>query len=142
MAHLLIILSIRPKYRPYLGLSSRSFPICKATGVRDDRVQKHLKFRLLLTLEEDRFDREDVGMGKLLARGFSRGLRIEDVIYYVQLGEKIVDHEMELRRRLTHHLPYNENAALKMEMVQNARMNAWIKKMITCQKEKKSGRKR
>ena len=96
---------------------------CKATGLTTDRVTKLLEARLLLPFEEDRFDQEDVVMGTMFARAFSWGLRIEDVTYYVELGEKIVDHEAALKRRLTHHLSYAEDAALTMEMVKNARMS-------------------
>jgi len=96
---------------------------CKATGLTTDRVTKLLEARLLLPFEEDRFDQEDVVMGTMFARAFSWGLRIEDVTYYVELGEKIVDHEAALKRRLTHRLSYAEDAALTMEMVKNARMS-------------------
>jgi hypothetical protein len=41
---------------------------------------------------------------------------------YVALCEKIVGQEMAIRRRLTHHLPYDEDAALTIELVKSARM--------------------
>jgi hypothetical protein len=47
---------------------------------------------------------------------------MEDIKYYVELGEKIVDQEMALRRRMTGHLPDEEDAALTIEMVKSARM--------------------
>ena len=47
---------------------------------------------------------------------------IEDLVYYIELGEKIVDHEMRLRRRMTHHLPHDQDAAMSMELVKDARM--------------------
>ena len=59
----------------------------------------------------------------MYARAFSYGLRAKDLAYYVKLGEKIVDHEMALRQRMTYHLPYNEDATLTMEMVKSARMS-------------------
>jgi DNA-binding transcriptional MerR regulator len=96
---------------------------CEATGLNPDQVEKLLERRLLLPMEKDRFDREDVTMGRMFARGFSRGIRIRDLTYYVELGEKIVDHEMALRRRMTHHLSYNEDVARTMDMVRNARMS-------------------
>jgi DNA-binding transcriptional MerR regulator len=94
---------------------------CKATGLTADQVTGLLKARLLLPLEEDRFDQEDVSIGKMFAQAFSWGIRIEDLSYYVELGEKIVDHEVALKRHITHHLPYNEDAAVTLEMVKNAR---------------------
>jgi DNA-binding transcriptional MerR regulator len=96
---------------------------CRATGLTEKQVGQLLQARLLMPLVEDRFDQEDVSMGSMYARGWARGLRIEDITYYVDLGEKIVDHEMALRRRLTHHLPYDQDAALTLEMVKNARMS-------------------
>ena len=92
-------------------------------GLSDDQVTALIEARLLQPLESDRFDGDDVNMGKLYARGKAAGIDIEDISYYVELGEKIVDHEMALRKRLTHHLPYAQDAALTMEMVKSARMN-------------------
>ena len=61
-------------------------------------------------------------MGKMWAQGFVFGVKIQDMAPYVALFEKIVDHEMALRRRLTHHLPYNDDAAVTIELVKFARM--------------------
>jgi predicted DNA-binding transcriptional regulator AlpA len=104
------------------GLIKRD-AFCKETGLTADQVRSLLRTRLLLPIEKDRFDQEDVAIGKMFARGFSRGLRTEDLTYYVEFGEKIVDHEMALRQRMTRHLPYKEDASLTMEMVKNARMS-------------------
>ena len=62
-------------------------------------------------------------MGKVFARAFSWGIRVSDLTYYVELGKKIVDHEFALRGRVTHHLPYGEDAAMTLGMVKNARMS-------------------
>jgi DNA-binding transcriptional MerR regulator len=96
---------------------------CRETELTAEQVRRLLKARLLLPIEKGRFDPEDTAMGKMFARGFSRGLRIEDVTYYVELGEKIVDHEMALRSRMTSHLSYKDDASLTMEMVKNARIS-------------------
>jgi hypothetical protein len=61
-------------------------------------------------------------MGKMYAVVSAFGLSTGDMTEYVELCEKIVDHEMAIRRRLTHHLPYNEDAALTIELVKSARM--------------------
>ena len=76
----------------------------------------------LLPHREDKFDQDDVRMGAMYGRGFGFGLKVEDMTYYVELGEKIVDREMALRSRMTHHLTYEEDAARTMQMVKNARM--------------------
>ena len=78
---------------------------------------------MLLPLEKGRFDPEDVEMGKVFARAFSWGIRVSDLTYYVELGKKIVDHEFALRGRVTHHLPYGEDAAMTLGMFKNARMS-------------------
>ena len=61
-------------------------------------------------------------MGKMVAAVSAFGLRHEDMAEYISLCEKIVDHEMAVRKRLTHHLPYDQDAALTIELVKSARM--------------------
>ena len=95
---------------------------CAATGLTETQVQQLLDSKLLLPHREDRFDQDDVRMGAMYCRGLGFGLRIQDMTYYVKFGEKIVDHEMALRTRMTHHLPLQEDAARTMQMVKNARM--------------------
>jgi len=96
---------------------------CRVTGLSKEQLDSLLKARLILPVQEGRVDQQDVSMGQMFVWGFARGLRIEDVLYYVELGEKIVDHEMALRSRMTHHLPPDQDAAVTMEMVKNARMS-------------------
>jgi DNA-binding transcriptional MerR regulator len=93
----------------------------RVTGLSDAQVAALLEARLLLPLETDRFDREDVTIGKMFADAFANGIRVEDLSYYVTFGEKIVDHELALRRKLTHHLPYEADAAFTIELVKRAR---------------------
>jgi len=95
---------------------------CRVTGLSRKQLDRLVEARLILPVQEGRFDPQDVSMGQVFARGFARGLRVEDVRYYVELGEKIVDHEMALRSRMTHALPSDQDAAVTMEMVKNARM--------------------
>jgi DNA-binding transcriptional MerR regulator len=95
---------------------------CRTTGLTEQQLNDLLRARLLMPLNEGWFDQEDVNMGQMYARRFSRGAHMEDIKYYVELGEKIVDQEMALRRRMTGHLPDEEDAALTIEMVKSARM--------------------
>jgi DNA-binding transcriptional MerR regulator len=95
---------------------------CRATGLARNAARDLVKTRLLMPMTKGGFDPDDVSMGKLYARLLSSGLRIGDLVYYVELGEKIVDHEMKLRRRMTHHLPHDRDAALSLELVKDARM--------------------
>ena len=103
------------------GLLEKS-AFCKATGLTEQQLDELLRARLLMPFAEERFDQEDVNMGQMYARRFSRGFSMEDISYYVELGEKIVDQEMALRKRMTGHLPDEEDAALTIEMVRSARM--------------------
>ena len=95
---------------------------CSATGLSSNQVKELVDAKLLLPHREDKFDQDDVRMGAMYGRGFGFGLEVEDMTYYVELGEKIVDREMALRSRMTHHLSYEEDAARTMQMVKNARM--------------------
>ncbi len=101
-------------------LDSKTF--CRRTGLKAGQLKRLLDARLLQPLEKGRFDTEDVGMGEMYAGALNSGVRVEDLKYYVTLGEKIVDHEMKLRRRLTGHLSDVQDAALTIEMVKSARM--------------------
>jgi len=95
---------------------------CEATGLSREQVQQFLRAKLLLPAQEGRFDRGDVVMGRMYVSGMAAGMQLEDMAYYVELGEKIVDSEMALRGRLTRHLPSLQNASLTMQLVQAARM--------------------
>lgn len=95
---------------------------CAATGLKHEQLKDLLEAKMLLPLQDDRFDPQDIGMGQMYATAAAFGLSSEDMTEYVALCEKIVDHEMALRKRLTHHLPYEEDAALTIELVKSARM--------------------
>ncbi len=95
---------------------------CATTGLNRQQLKDLLEAKLLLPLQDDLFDPQDIGMGKMYAALSAFGLGSEDMTEYVALCEKIVDHEMAIRKRLTHHLPYDEDAALTIELVKSARM--------------------
>jgi DNA-binding transcriptional MerR regulator len=95
---------------------------CANTGLSRQQLKDLLEAKLLLPLQQDRFDPQDIGMGKMYAAVSALGLGSEEMSEYVALCEKIVDHEMAVRKRLTHHLPYEEDAALTIELVKSARM--------------------
>lgn len=101
-------------------LDTRAF--CRETGLSAGQLEELLSARLLLPLEEGRFDAEDVGMGRMYLAAFNFGIRADDLAYYAELGEKIVDREMQLRHRMTGRLPYQKDAAATIQMVKNARM--------------------
>jgi DNA-binding transcriptional MerR regulator len=94
----------------------------KAAGMTAADLERCLRLRLIMPLEEGRFDAEDLEMARMLAAALAGGLRPEDITYYVELGEKIVDCEMALRSRMTRALSHGQDAALTMELVGRARM--------------------
>lgn len=95
---------------------------CATTGLSQDQLKDLLKAKLLLPLAEDRFDPQDIAMGKMYAVVSASGLNSKDMAGYVALCEQIVEYEMAVRKRLTHHLPYDEDATLTIELVKSARM--------------------
>jgi predicted DNA-binding transcriptional regulator AlpA len=95
---------------------------CRETGLSAGQLKALMKARLLLPLEEERYDAEDISMGQMYLGAFELGIRTKDLSYYAELGEKIVDREMALRHRMTGHLPYQQDATATTRMVKNARM--------------------
>jgi DNA-binding transcriptional MerR regulator len=95
---------------------------CRETGLSAFQLEDLLRARLLLPLEEGRYDAQDVGMGRMYLGAFNFGIRAADLSYYSELGEKIVDQEMQLRNRMTGRLPYQKDSAATIQMVKNARM--------------------
>ncbi len=95
---------------------------CKKTGLDDSQLSSLLKKKLLLPLAKDRFDSQDIAMGKTYANGLSWGIKADDLTYYVEFGEKIVAAEIELRNKITRNLPYDEDTDMTTMMVNNARM--------------------
>ena len=93
-----------------------------ATGLNIAQLSRMIEATMLLPLKEGFFDSQDISMGKMYARLFAFGLKIGDMTEYVAFCQKMVDLEMAIRRRLTHHLPYNEDAARTIELVKSARM--------------------
>ena len=92
------------------------------TGLSASQLEELQQARLLLPLEEGRFDVEDVRMGRMYLDALNFGIRPGDLSYYSELGERIVDHEMALRNRMTGRLTYPQDAAATTRMVKNARM--------------------
>ena len=93
----------------------------RATGLEPERLDQLLEARLLLPLVPGRYDRWDLALGRIYAWGAGIGVKVEDIRFYAELGERIVEREMALRRRLTHHLSYGQDASITMEMVKAAR---------------------
>jgi DNA-binding transcriptional MerR regulator len=95
---------------------------CAATGLTPDQVMVLLKTRLLMPLDEGLFDADDIRMGQMFFQAFAWGMCADDLTFYVELGEQIIAHEFALKRKITHDLPYDEDAVMALEMVKNARL--------------------
>jgi DNA-binding transcriptional MerR regulator len=101
-------------------LDAKAF--CRETGLSASQLEELQQARLLLPLAEGRFDVEDVGMGRMYLNAFNFGIRVSDLSYYADLGEKIVGQEMALHNQMTGRLHYQQDAAATTNMVKNARM--------------------
>jgi len=95
--------------------------LAAATGLSTDQIEVLVAMRLLVPLENGRFDREDVAVGKLLKTGLKLGFKFKELTFYPQLADQIVQNEIELRRRHTQDLAFDEDAALTLEMTPVAR---------------------
>lgn len=101
--------------------------LAEATGLSTDQIEALVAVRLLVPLEKGQFDREDVAVGKLLKSGMQLGFKTEELTFYPQLADQIVQNEIDLRRRHTQDLTFDEDAALTLEMTHVARgLRAYI----------------
>lgn len=91
------------------------------TGLSEKELSDLLERRLLNPRLSEEFDEEDLAMGRVYAQALSWGIRVEDLEFYVDLGEQIVDRELQLRQNRTQELNYNENIETTMQMLKNAR---------------------
>ncbi|WP_449246253.1 MerR family transcriptional regulator [Desulfarculus baarsii] len=95
---------------------------CRRTGLSAERVAALREAGLLLPLREGRFDGRDLMLGAAIARALGQGLEIADLTFYAELGRQIVNHEVRLRQKLTHDLPFDQDVELTKEMVLQARL--------------------
>jgi DNA-binding transcriptional MerR regulator len=94
---------------------------CAATGLEPCQVKSLLEAGLLVPLESERFNRYDVNIGSLYAGSFERGLTVSDLAFYAESAKRIIDEEMALRKRLTAHLPEEQDARVTAQLVRAAR---------------------
>lgn len=94
---------------------------CRATGLTQGEISSLVTSKLLMPLQPDLFDKEDIIIGRTLKRALQQGLAPQHLDFYRRLAEKIVDEEVAMRRRLTGHLPVEQDVALSREMVSWAR---------------------
>ncbi|MBM4325976.1 MAG: MerR family transcriptional regulator [Deltaproteobacteria bacterium] len=101
------------------GLDMAAF--CRATGLTEEQVKELTRVHLLLPLRPGIFDRQDAAVGRILKVARELGMTAQDGAFYYRLAERIVDHEMALRKRITEHLPFDQDAAVTMDMTRAAR---------------------
>jgi DNA-binding transcriptional MerR regulator len=95
---------------------------CLATGLKPGEARKLIKSGLLIPLEKGKFNQQDVAVCDVYGRCFALGADTADLVFYAEAARMIVDMEMHLRRKLTAHLPENQDAELTRRMVLGARV--------------------
>lgn len=95
--------------------------LAEASGLDLAQIQDLERARLLMPLQEQAYDQEDLAMARVYAAGLALGLSAQDMAFYPQLGDQIIQREMELRQRLTETMPLQQNAQVSLGMLQAAR---------------------
>lgn len=101
------------------GLDMAAF--CQATGLTEKQVNELLRVHLLLPLRPGVFDQQDAAIGRILKVSRELGMTGQDGAFYYRLARQIVNHEMALRKRITEQLPFDQDAAVTMDMTSAAR---------------------
>ncbi len=100
-------------------LSEEEF--CQAVGLDREQVRGLMEGGLLLPLEAGVFTDPDVAVGKIYAGGIAMGTELSDIVFYADAAKRIVDGEMRLRKKLTAHLPEEQDAETTTKLVEAAR---------------------
>jgi DNA-binding transcriptional MerR regulator len=95
---------------------------CRESGLSPEEVRNLEEQGLIIPLQPERYDMDDLSAARSYSQGQKVGLSSGDAEFYVRLARKIVDYEMELRRRITHDLPLAEDALITTEMTKTARI--------------------
>jgi len=93
----------------------------RATGLTALQAAELQEASLLMPLERGVFWQEDVDAGKTYAAAFALGLKASDLAFYGSIARELVDWEMDLRGRLTGHLPDEQDVRLTMQLTRGAR---------------------
>ena len=124
---------VGPEIEPFLELRSFIYgrrddrellnleAFCRAAGLTAPEAAALQKAGLLLPLEPDRFDAEDLAIGRILQECLQLGLTPEESSFYPRLARDIVDHEMAIRDRLVKGLSLEDNATLTLQLTRGAR---------------------
>ncbi len=96
--------------------------LCRESGLAPEEVRDLEKRGLLIPLQPGGYDMDDLTAARSFAQGRELGLGPGDADFYARLAREIVNHEMELRRRITYDLPLAEDAMITTEMAKTARI--------------------
>lgn len=94
---------------------------CRAAGLTHGQITELIENGLLLPLEKNNFNKQDLTICGIYGRSFAMGAKVADLAFYAEAANMIVDKEMQMRRRLTAHLPEAQDAELTMRLVLGAR---------------------
>jgi DNA-binding transcriptional MerR regulator len=102
------------------GLAERTAAL-EAMGLSEEELAQAERIGLLIPLvAEDgqaRYDEDDIRIGRdSLRRLMDLGLNLEDLAFFVELGQKIVEKEMDLRRKIVAGRSIKENIAITAEI--------------------------
>lgn len=116
---------------PFLELQSMLFgsamkPVkkkgfCRESGLDEKQVDELVKLRILVPLKNNLFDTQDIAIGSLLKKCLDQGLRPEDLCFYPELSELIVEKELKLSRKHTKGISFEKDAAMILELTHLAR---------------------
>ena len=95
--------------------------LARAAGISADQVDQLVAAGLLIPLEDGRFDQQDVAVARSLKRILEQGIDPQDLAFYPRLGREIVENELEMRKKYTEDLDFEQDAALTLELSQIVR---------------------
>lgn len=91
------------------------------TGLSVESLKDALNLRLIKPKQENRFDAEDVSVGRMLKRIEGLGLSLSQLDFYPEMARKIVEQEVEIRKEIVRDRPFDEMLSLTMEITGIAR---------------------
>lgn len=91
------------------------------TGLKESQVDELIDLRVLIPLSPNRFDAHDVALGRLLYTALAQGFLAEELAFYPKLSERIVDEEMQLSKKHTKGISFENDAGTILELTRLAR---------------------
>ena len=103
------------------GQKMDGIALAEATGLTSDQVDGLVSGGLLIPLEDGSFDHEDAAVARSLAEALARGIDPADLAFYSRLGREIVENELQVRKKYTENLEFEQDAALTLVLTQMVR---------------------